>query len=185
MKKLFVSISLLIPTAAVATCYTVYDASDKVIYRSTTSPVSLSGRVSDSVQQRYPGGFMTMTADYPCPPYTRESAEADERYKKQRKAEQAEVARAAAEQTAQVTAAQEASKKAVAAKKAEEAAQQAKIQAVRDKERRSVETKTTSRVDPVDCIDLYTYAQARGQNFIVAAETVQNAERMGKCVRNP
>lgn len=102
MKTLSMATFLLIPLAAQAVCYTVYDASDKMIYRSATSPVSLKGSLRDAVQQRFPGGAMTITNDYSCPSYDRAAAEAQERANsaeaKRRQAERAEATRVSAEQ---------------------------------------------------------------------------------------
>lgn len=87
-----------------------------------------------------------MTPDYPCPPYLREAAEAEERNKKQRKAEAAEVARAMAEQTARVNASQEASRVATAARKAEENRRLDEAAAARQA-KRNAEQSATSRAD--------------------------------------
>lgn len=132
MKIIVMPILLLIPLVAQSMCYTVYDASDKLLYQSTNSPVSLKGSsLREAVQQRFPGGAMIITNGI-CPPYDRAIAEAEERSKsaetQRRKAEAAEVARASAEQTAQVIAAQEASRAAIAARKKAEAAKEAEIQ---------------------------------------------------------
>lgn len=65
MRKVLLACLLMTSTAAQAMCYSVFDASDKLIFRSTKSPVSLSGSTSAAVQQRFPGGHMTMF-DEPC-----------------------------------------------------------------------------------------------------------------------
>ncbi len=65
MKTLLLGIMLAIPTAAHTMCYSVFNASDKLIFRSGKSPVSLSGSIGAAVQQRFPGGHMTMF-DEPC-----------------------------------------------------------------------------------------------------------------------
>jgi hypothetical protein len=102
MKTLLMATFLLFPLAAQAMCYTVYDASDKMIYRSATSPVSLKGSLRDAVQERFPGGAMTITNDYSCPSYDRAAAEAQERANaaeaKRRNAERGEATRVTAEQ---------------------------------------------------------------------------------------
>ena len=48
---------------ASASCYTVYDQSDRIIYRSTASPVDLSQSVRDQVQQRWPGASLIIAPD--------------------------------------------------------------------------------------------------------------------------
>ena len=102
MKPLLMATLLLIPVAAKAMCYTVYDASDKMIYRSATSPVALKGSLREAVQQRFPGSAMTITNDYSCPSYDRPAAEAQERANsaeaKRRVAERGEATRVTAEQ---------------------------------------------------------------------------------------
>lgn len=100
MKTLCVPLLLLVSINAQAMCYTVYDSSDKLLFRSTKTPVSLSGSLQEAVQQRFPGASMTITNEN-CPPYERVTSEAEERAKavfaKRRKADEAEAARAAAE----------------------------------------------------------------------------------------
>lgn len=141
MKAIFALAMILMPVAAQSMCYTVYDASDKLVYRSTNSPVSLKGSLGEAVQQRFPGGAMLITNGN-CPPYDRATAEAQERAKsaeaKLRKVQKDEAARAAAEQTERVREAQEASRLAVAARRAAEAARAADIQAARYAERSAI-----------------------------------------------
>lgn len=57
---------LALPVASVATCYTVYDSSDKAVYKSTEPPFDLSIPISEGVRTKFPGGHLAMSNSSPC-----------------------------------------------------------------------------------------------------------------------
>jgi hypothetical protein len=111
MKTTVVTTLLLISMAAHSMCYTVFDASDRMIFRSTKSPVSLSGSMREAVQERFPGATMTITNEI-CQPYDRIRAQAEQRARAdeavRQKALKDEAGRATAEQIERLNAEQRA-----------------------------------------------------------------------------
>ena len=51
------------PSYGAAMCYVVYDAQSRIIYRNTTTPVDLSGPISQAVKAKFPGGQMVIVDD--------------------------------------------------------------------------------------------------------------------------
>jgi hypothetical protein len=49
--------------AGAANCYSVYNAKNQLAFQSTVPPVDLSGRISQAMQQNYPGGFLVIVPD--------------------------------------------------------------------------------------------------------------------------
>lgn len=52
-----------LPTASAANCYSVYDAQNRLVFQSTVTPIDLSGRISETMRQRFPGTFLIMLPD--------------------------------------------------------------------------------------------------------------------------
>ena len=50
-----------------AACYTVYDASNQVVYNARTAPVDMSQPISQTLPQVFPGGHMVVSAGNDCP----------------------------------------------------------------------------------------------------------------------
>jgi hypothetical protein len=50
-------------SAAYADCYTIFDARNRIVYRSEISPVDLSGPISTSVNALYRGGQLVISGD--------------------------------------------------------------------------------------------------------------------------
>lgn len=46
-----------------AACYTVYDKSDKPIYKSSEPPFDLSIPISEGIKSKYPGGYLIQTSE--------------------------------------------------------------------------------------------------------------------------
>jgi hypothetical protein len=53
----------LIPAAAEANCYTVYDAQNRLSYQSNVTPIDLSIHISDAMRTRFPSGYLVMIPD--------------------------------------------------------------------------------------------------------------------------
>jgi hypothetical protein len=51
------------PSYGAAMCYIVYDAQSRIVYRNTTTPVDLSGPISQAVRGKFPGAQMVITDD--------------------------------------------------------------------------------------------------------------------------
>lgn len=51
------------PAYGSAMCYIVYDAQSRIIYRDTTTPVDLSGPISQAVKAKFPGAQMIIMDD--------------------------------------------------------------------------------------------------------------------------
>lgn len=49
-----------------ATCYTVYDKFDKIVYKSSEPPFDLSTSISEGIQSKYPGGYLIKTESRIC-----------------------------------------------------------------------------------------------------------------------
>ena len=55
---------LALPSLAdAANCYSIYDAKNRLTLQSTVPPVDLSTRISQSMRERFPGGFLIMVPD--------------------------------------------------------------------------------------------------------------------------
>jgi len=52
-----------LPTGAAANCYSVYDGQNRLVFQSTVTPIDLSGRISDTMRQRFPGTYLIMIPD--------------------------------------------------------------------------------------------------------------------------
>jgi hypothetical protein len=52
-----------LPTASAANCYSVYDAQNRLVFQSTVTPIDLSGRISETMRQTFPGTFLIMLPD--------------------------------------------------------------------------------------------------------------------------
>jgi hypothetical protein len=52
-----------LPIGAAANCYSVYDGQNLLVFQSTVSPIDLSGRISQTMRERFPGTFMVMLPD--------------------------------------------------------------------------------------------------------------------------
>jgi hypothetical protein len=58
------AVLLALPGAAgAANCYSIYNAKNQLAFQSTVPPVDLSGRISQAMQQSYPGGFLVIVPD--------------------------------------------------------------------------------------------------------------------------
>ena len=49
--------------AGAANCYSIYNAKNQLAFQSTVSPVDLSGRISQTMRETYPGGFLVIVPD--------------------------------------------------------------------------------------------------------------------------
>jgi hypothetical protein len=52
-----------LPTGAAANCYSVYDSQNRLVFQSTVTPIDLSGRISETMRQRFPGTYLIMLPD--------------------------------------------------------------------------------------------------------------------------
>jgi len=52
-----------LPSLAAANCYSVYDPQNRLAFQSTVAPVDLSGRISEAMRARFPGGYLVMIPD--------------------------------------------------------------------------------------------------------------------------
>lgn len=59
-------LSILFSHMSFATCYTVYDKSDKIVYKSSEPPFDLSTPISEGIQSKYPGGYLIKTESRIC-----------------------------------------------------------------------------------------------------------------------
>lgn len=50
-----------------AACYTIYDASDRVVYHASLPPVDMSRPLHETLPARFPGGHMIFDAAADCP----------------------------------------------------------------------------------------------------------------------
>jgi hypothetical protein len=53
----------LLPSAASAMCFTVYDRTSWIIYRSTVPPIDLSGSITQAMRTKFPGGQLVISND--------------------------------------------------------------------------------------------------------------------------
>jgi len=58
---------MVVPVFASAACYQLFDKQDRLVLQSTTSPVDLSKSISEEVGRLYPGHYLIMDGDGPCP----------------------------------------------------------------------------------------------------------------------
>ena len=49
--------------AGAANCYSIYDAKNQLAFQSTVPPIDLSTRISQSMRERFPGGFLIIVPD--------------------------------------------------------------------------------------------------------------------------
>jgi hypothetical protein len=49
--------------AGAANCYSIYDAKNQLTLQSTVPPVDLSTRISQSMRERFPGGYLIIVPD--------------------------------------------------------------------------------------------------------------------------
>jgi len=62
----FVPLALLLALpsiAGAANCYSIYDAKNRLAFQSTVSPIDLSARISQTMRENYPGGFLIIVPD--------------------------------------------------------------------------------------------------------------------------
>jgi len=52
-----------LPATAAANCYSVYDSQNRLVFQSTVTPIDLSGRISETMRQRFPGTYLIMLPD--------------------------------------------------------------------------------------------------------------------------
>jgi len=50
-------------STSLAACYTVYDKSDKPVYKSSEPPFDLSIPISEGIKSKYPGGYLIQTSE--------------------------------------------------------------------------------------------------------------------------
>ena len=61
---LALAIPLALPSiASAANCYSVYDAKNQLAFQSTVPPIDLSTRISQSMRERFPGGYLIIVPD--------------------------------------------------------------------------------------------------------------------------
>jgi len=63
LTRVAVVIGLLVPFAASASCFFVYGAQNRLLYRSTVPPVDLSKPISEGVRARFSSGHLVMIPD--------------------------------------------------------------------------------------------------------------------------
>jgi hypothetical protein len=63
MKRALLPLVLLLglPAYAGATCYTVYDAQNRIVFRAPYTPVDLTGPVASAVRAKFPGGHLVIS----------------------------------------------------------------------------------------------------------------------------
>lgn len=54
---------LALPMLASASCYSIYDAKNRLAFQSTLAPIDLSARISDAMRARFPGSFLVILPD--------------------------------------------------------------------------------------------------------------------------
>lgn len=55
-----------LPADAFATCYTVYNSSDKAVYKSSEPPFDMSVSISENIKSKYPGGYLLQDNSASC-----------------------------------------------------------------------------------------------------------------------
>jgi hypothetical protein len=59
-----VAVVLALPSVAqAANCYSIYDAKNQLAFQSTVAPIDLSTRISQTMRERFPGGFLIIVPD--------------------------------------------------------------------------------------------------------------------------
>jgi hypothetical protein len=59
-----IAVLLALPSlAGAANCYSIYDAKNRLAFQSTVAPVDLSTRISQSMRERFPGGYLIIVPD--------------------------------------------------------------------------------------------------------------------------
>ncbi|RYF40608.1 MAG: hypothetical protein EOO25_12165 [Comamonadaceae bacterium] len=66
-KKLLLCSLLGTASLQAAACYTVYDASNQMVYNARTAPVDMSQPISQTLPHVFPGGHMVITDSTDCP----------------------------------------------------------------------------------------------------------------------
>jgi hypothetical protein len=66
--KLAMFCGLLLAGANAMACYTVYDASNRVIYQGVDAPIDMSQPISETLGRRYPGAHMVFDLSTNCTP---------------------------------------------------------------------------------------------------------------------
>src|SRR4051812_36821328 len=57
----------MMPAIVSASCYSIYDTTDAVVYRSSLTPIDLSQPISQEMARRFPAGHrLLITEDMPC-----------------------------------------------------------------------------------------------------------------------
>lgn len=49
----------ILPNTSLALCFTIYDSSDHLIYKSVDAPIDLSGTIEDGMKQKFPNDHLT------------------------------------------------------------------------------------------------------------------------------
>ena len=75
LTRVAVLIGLLAPFAASASCFFVYGAQNRLLYRSTVPPVDLSKPISEGVRARFSSGHLVMIPDESACPDLQNSGE--------------------------------------------------------------------------------------------------------------
>jgi hypothetical protein len=52
-----------LPVTGSAMCYVVYDTQSRIVYRNTTTPVDLSGQISQAIRSKFPGAQLVIMDD--------------------------------------------------------------------------------------------------------------------------
>lgn len=60
---IFVTLILAFSSTSFAACYTVYDKSDKPVYKSSEPPFDLSIPISEGIKSKYPGGYLIQSSE--------------------------------------------------------------------------------------------------------------------------
>lgn len=55
-------------TESFATCFTIYDSADQLVYQSPQSPIDLSGSISKEMDSKFPGRHLVITDSDTCNP---------------------------------------------------------------------------------------------------------------------
>lgn len=194
-KLIIGSLLLLSITAIAENCYSVYSSSNELIFESRTSPVDMRNpSIGPEVSAKFPGSSLVFRNSDVCREITPEGIA-----KAKAEAIKAEAAQREhnAKEKADAKAAKEAAKEAAERKKREaaereilEAAERKKREPAEKEERRLLALEKNRQYQEErqksapDCLQLFTYAKARGHNFIEAAAIAKDAENSGSCIRH-
>ena len=66
-RSLFVASALAVASLQASACYTVYDASSRVLYRSSEAPVDMSRPLHETLPRQFPGGHLVFDTASSCP----------------------------------------------------------------------------------------------------------------------